>query len=106
MRISDWSSDVCSSDVNPGRPAPAAIVGQHLVAEEERENAGQRLADLHDRHDLACIDEGGLEALEVALPDDRRAENSHTLRVERVEPPQIGIDLLGDRKSTRLKSSH
>src|SRR3546814_17438379 len=31
MRISDWSSDVCSSDLNT---APAAAVTAHFVAEE------------------------------------------------------------------------
>src|SRR3546814_13489086 len=38
MRISDWSSDVCSSDLNSGRPIPAQ---GHIDA----------LADLLDRRD-------------------------------------------------------
>src|SRR3546814_19320151 len=33
MRISDWSSDVCSSDLSPDAPWMATIVGK-LIAEE------------------------------------------------------------------------
>src|SRR3546814_4573326 len=29
MRISDWSSDVCSSDLESGDPRPALLVEQH-----------------------------------------------------------------------------
>src|SRR3546814_4680869 len=30
MRISDWSSDVCSSDLQPGTEPPAGMVGVHV----------------------------------------------------------------------------
>src|SRR3546814_16992200 len=41
MRISDWSSDVCSSDLHPG---PAPWVGTSLVCPADREStaAGTR----------------------------------------------------------------
>src|SRR3546814_5050618 len=32
MRISDWSSDVCSSDLRPVTPRPRAIVRQSAIA--------------------------------------------------------------------------
>src|SRR3546814_5554215 len=40
MRISDWSSDVCSSDLLPSLklkqapPSPPALIQQHLIAGE------------------------------------------------------------------------
>src|SRR3546814_14532775 len=64
MRISDWSSDVCSSDLGPLPPRPAARAllaqfqlvflveiaaepGEHLVGDRQHGGgvAGERLAD-------------------------------------------------------------
>src|SRR3546814_6184156 len=39
MRISDWSSDVCSSDLGQG----AHVVGSHVGAGEDRDDAGRLL---------------------------------------------------------------
>src|SRR3546814_18416543 len=48
MRISDWSSDVCSSDLGDGRSAPEAPpLVDHPVAVESVEPAA-----IVDRHDL------------------------------------------------------
>src|SRR3546814_3108594 len=94
MRISDWSSDVCSSDLS-------------LVAELARQIAGPR--HLH------------LDHLGAELAEDRRreggcdvggdVEDAHAL-----QRPDLAIRLHGighgvlsgreDRKSTRLNSSH
>src|SRR3546814_9291287 len=101
MRSSDWSSDVCSSDLQPGGAAlprmRAAIAGDpvgriRLVALE---------AQLH-------------------MIEPRRRERRHARGVEqhagrdevRVEPGRRGVahefHEIGpeDRKSTRLNSSH
>src|SRR3546814_7169390 len=52
MRISDWSSDVCSSDLRQRRlhRAVAAIDDEHLRLHPR--DRGQRHADLVDRFDL------------------------------------------------------
>src|SRR3546814_17892638 len=73
MRISDWSSDVCSSDLNEARQA-ADVDGEAFEAFDE---IGEMLAraqrgrtykrDLHPRH---RGDEGGAERdLGLAEPD-------------------------------------
>src|SRR3546814_3856965 len=53
MRISDWSSDVCSSDLLHGfeRPPVAAAVAIGLAAKELRD--GKRLAGQGERLDAA-----------------------------------------------------
>src|SRR3546814_7362163 len=70
MRISDWSSDVCSSDlaaVERGAPAPAATAGERFVERGEPIGAigDQRLVQPHDRAtglDLVRGQEAALEA--------------------------------------------
>src|SRR3546814_2634901 len=111
MRISDWSSDVCSSDLlrikrgaHPqaaGIDAVRAVLG--LFAETVDQLAPHRL------------DEIATDAIELAQPLAHRAERlgigrrilrlideavvEH--RLEHVMPPRQR-----DRKSTRLNSSH
>src|SRR3546814_13226546 len=57
MRISDWSSDVCSSDLEqaPGRPAPARgvfLFGDGIgTLAQTRENAGNRTNRGNARHE-------------------------------------------------------
>src|SRR3546814_6733664 len=108
MRISDWSSDVCSSDLAAGQ-----LYGhQGLAVRDEIDahaDAGRVAA--HPR----CLEAGrrgqaleapgnrlskqGLAQATVAMdpPEDRSRGNPRTL-----EP---GVQS-GDRKSTRLTSSH
>src|SRR3546814_15626862 len=68
MRISDWSSDVCSSDLVGGEDDGRALFGQTAhhplqLALVERVEAGERLVEHH---------QPGLV--------DQRAENLHLLR--------------------------
>src|SRR3546814_2713347 len=103
MRISDWSSDVCSSDLRGGdddavegrllAPAlPAVAVARGDVVQAELQEA--RLGSLQQL----------LEALDgVDAPADAR---QHRCLVAR---PGADLQHLGapaDRKSTRLNSSH
>src|SRR3546814_1841540 len=95
MRISDWSSDVCSSDlamlaevlagraVLLDRAGGRDVVGGDLVA-EQRQQAGA--LDVGDRR------RRGAHALEIG----------RMLHVGRIPVPAVGLD----RKSTRLNSSH
>src|SRR3546814_2625032 len=104
MRISDWSSDVCSSDLAPPQavavlgpggwsqrlPSPGAAAVLPLPEPVEVPSAA-RLAKLFDRlgYDLATVGDGGLPVPSVELA---------ALPADLAEMP--------DRKSTRLNSSH
>src|SRR3546814_9803812 len=99
MRISDWSSDVCSSDLPAPEPAPAPAPAP--VESASPEPATPEMAD----------DELNLEAENIMQPE---AEAVAELTPTPVEEPvqQARITPLRsepeakDRKSTRLNSSH
>src|SRR3546814_1845869 len=109
MRISDWSSDVCSSDlggsVPPSRPALTAQAFRDVEADG--------------------VDEAGLDLRRDRLPEIGKLAGKLALDLGpgqlALEGPQaagaVGDDVavrrregdrrrLGDRKSTRLNSSH
>src|SRR3546814_3496351 len=120
MRISDWSSDVCSSDLFEQQVEVADDNGQQIV-EVVCQPAGELTDGLHplglselslerlaladiadDRHEggiavLDDLDDGRLggELLAVLAPADDFDAFVHTQR-------RLGVD----RKSTRLNSSH
>src|SRR3546814_8581455 len=97
MRISDWSSDVCSSDREQGRghavpeifARRAAIflrrLRRRLADREVEAEADRTLA----RQPRALLDRG-VELVGRHQPDGRGFENAYAV----------------DRKSTRLNSSH
>src|SRR3546814_13579050 len=90
MRISDWSSDVCSSDREPGddageddqRHAVADAALSHLLAHPHQEHraCGQRDHRRHDETHARAVDRldaaGGPSALQRAAyargPEDRQ----------------------------------
>src|SRR3546814_2705984 len=94
MRVSDWSADVCSSDLHRGtdaseldvvdRPAVATV---ELIARDVEANlrglAGQRFAEVEHRglQTVVAIDEGTvcehLGATAVAVLGEARAEVGH-----------------------------
>src|SRR3546814_6080959 len=94
MRISDWSSDVCSSDLGrlvPGRQRRAADLGEHH--QPDRGVGGVEILVLGKRLEQSVAELAErilIEAAEQAVLGFLR----HFLRIER------------DRKSTRLNSSH
>src|SRR3546814_2793501 len=104
MRISDWSSDVCSSDLSSG-------------ASEDEVELGEEDCDVLPM-DGDSVDIGELAAETVSLvldpyprlPDDALAEYRRLLTSE--EEAQAAADAEKkannplDRKSTRLNSSH
>src|SRR3546814_5030776 len=93
MRISDWSSDVCSSDLALARPRGAA---QGRVAAAAR-LGGSRQHDLDDDggHAAQGRDDGGYRRA--------RAGRQLRLRADAVAPPRgrcqsaLGVDLLAQR---------
>src|SRR3546814_9816537 len=103
MRISDWSSDVCSSDLRQqsGQQHAGAAIGGvaarvHQLAQEGDEHiVGQTLAVDFDGGEMA--DQVGSRIL--TLLDEQSAEEGAELGA------RLGA-LRRDRKSTRLNSSH
>src|SRR3546814_2037390 len=124
MRISDWSSDVCSSDLTgmeiedrwlPVFPRDAAqgpardAVGQQAeVAAANTRQVAAAQAKRGDRH----LDEG----VPVARPEAEAGGIRHAVVVgaDRIDAGAVVVALLGqhverperDRKSTRLTPSH
>src|SRR3546814_10706935 len=130
MRISDWSSDVCSSDLLPAHEAPedAGAAGYQGEAPEED---GDHDDEDHDDGDHDDGDHGGdgddrengeAETLAAAGSDENAgngaaAENGNGAGAPAPEPVQLAteesVDTVGgvavaeaDRNSTRLDSSH
>src|SRR3546814_1373424 len=96
MRISDWSSDVCSSDLHLG-----------LFEQADRARGVDQRQILRGRDDHRA---GGLVALDHGELDVAGARRQ--IDDERVDVAPARVDQLferlarQDRKSTRLNSSH
>src|SRR3546814_6966417 len=105
MRISDWSSDVCSSDLR-------AQVRETPSPTPPRKGEGlrdlRRLAQLREllQHHLALqprqmVDEEDALQMVVLVLDARRHQPGHAFLM------MLAVGILPvDRKSTRLNSSH
>src|SRR3546814_2463560 len=98
MRISDWSSDVCSSDLKGGRngigPNLHGIVGRAVAAHDGFSYSGAMKA------------KGGVwdeAALDAYLADPMKTVPGTRMAFAGVIDP---ADRKADRKSTRLNSSH
>src|SRR3546814_7680680 len=89
MRISDWSSDVCSSDLAGGQKGAGDDAEVHGRGDVGEDRAGQRAAGKRPGPEGvgAEVDAGG--GGQLAAPEG-----------------VAEADVPGDRKSTRLNSSH
>src|SRR3546814_5265790 len=133
MRISDWSSDVCSSDLQEfldlfglfARAAEADVLQSDILEARDlvRQLFGQDLAQEIGEAVLGRADEipgrGALEHGDVRRPlavalfghrrldgDRGRARSDHDdllARIIEILRPELRVE---DRKSTRLNSSH
>src|SRR3546814_9887934 len=92
MRISDWSSDVCSSDLVKAH----AMASDVQVLDRSGELIERVRADFQVRRGdwLALQDISAAFQRAVILSEDQRFYT------------HAGVDWRGDRKSTRLNSSH
>src|SRR3546814_6091091 len=100
MLISDWSSDVCSSDLFGDLARLAIVLGQEVFEPADSFLALARRGEHHGPGPAIQIDEDG----DVVVPPLRsRLVKRHGLQIGKVEPFQRGSQ---DRKSTRLNSSH
>src|SRR3546814_8733016 len=104
MRISDWSSDVCSSDLNGDAPMPVVAARSPGDAFECAIEA-VRIAVQYMTPVMLLTDGYIANAAEPwAVPDLTTYE---AFPVEFLtEVPEGGFKPYGDRKSTRLNSSH
>src|SRR3546814_10260149 len=112
MRISDWSSDVCSSDLRAGKltrsgcghPADIAKTGKRMFGAIAKAIFGSS----NDRYVksmrplVAKIN--ALEPQFEAMGDEELQNQTQLLKARLAEGEKLD-DIL-DRKSTRLKSSH
>src|SRR3546814_3172491 len=120
MRISDWSSDVCSSDLILGRRGPhqIAMTPKELGELGHLERAGPRVdpADLPPEGDDAMLEPGmrksvthlrSFAANPVAKPVTIDFDFfAMPVAIEGDDHVQRVIVEKTDRKSTRLNSSH
>src|SRR3546814_9405031 len=93
VRISDWSSDVCSSDLFCQSALPGRVFAE-LPREELRERP-------HPRRYQAPLRHHGVDA---AVGD--RMVRQHDLQAAGAEVLAHVPGRMPDRKSTRLNSSH
>src|SRR3546814_7098875 len=88
-RISDWSSDVCSSDLAPAlQRARAKVLQQHVAFRDEVADHGPPLfrAQIDGDHLLVAADAGGVERL---------ALNAFAHAADRIALRNLDLDDLG-----------
>src|SRR3546814_3668553 len=98
MRISDWSSDVCSSDLMDGVPGisfPGIRPGETFTYEFPVRQSGTYWYHSHSGMQEAMGHYGPI-VIDPAGPDPVQAEREHV----------VILSDWRDRKSTRLNSSH
>src|SRR3546814_3430000 len=110
MRISDWSSDVCSSDLEEPRGHAAAVERREDL---ERVEVGVFVGDPLEAHDEMDLLEFVLLTRIAADIAARLGGAEHVgrqaaelLRRQIDEALVLDAPCRGDRKSTRLNSSH
>src|SRR3546814_2233053 len=129
VRISDWSSDVCSSDLGALQRGPGRRFGQdqgELLAAVAAGDVlaaavlGQQLAELRQQRVATSVAVDVVEGLEVVDVEHQQRQRQPAplaarefarrrfLQVAAVEQAgqRIADRLQADRKSTRLNSSH
>src|SRR3546814_8999207 len=97
MRISDWSSDVCSSDLDRQRDRQPG--GEHQAAEpQDAADRVERWKGAPRRQRAIAVDEN-VDQHEMTVGGEEERGREHR---EELADRRTG----GDRKSTRLNSSH
>src|SRR3546814_2452782 len=105
MRISDWSSDVCSSDLHPAKANQNAgrIFWQSLNDSVFLVNAVQGYAQIRDA--LSAADRKRIDD-NVIRPMARFLSDGSPQVINRIHNHATWAAAGVDRKSTRLNSSH
>src|SRR3546814_10720418 len=112
MRISDWSSDVCSSDLRPPGADLSTAVRREYPAPEQGRQIG------HGKAQTAGVESGGEDRRGCGSGRTRRKAGGGGTRRDarrrsarreapnRMRPHHAQAGATSDRKSTRLNSSH
>src|SRR3546814_1926642 len=104
MRISDWSSDVCSSDLLRGPPRPSGAPAEHPLCDCVPHVIAQATTALENARVKLLFSRpiAALAALLMAVPAqaDALIDNVNGITLD-----EDG-DVVQDRKSTRLNSSN
>src|SRR3546814_6909341 len=104
MRISDWSSDVCSSELGNGYSRTLLCFIQLFVV-SNRDNTVY-FANNNARHFSFNAEERYLPVYEYAAPDNRKIKGIDAFADAFLAKCTLGQMISKDRKSTRLNSSH
>src|SRR3546814_6265931 len=108
MRISDWSSDVCSSDLQRERVGRMLLMHANSREDVKEARAGDIVAIAGLKNtttgDTLCdpLKPVILERMEFPEPVIEVAVEPKT----KTDQEKMGVALSRDRKSTRLNSSH
>src|SRR3546814_13063494 len=113
MRISDWSSDVCSSDLQDGRELLERELKRLGLQQADPAPALQKFnaATLEDLQVMVALGDEGPHQVARALLEHERAANApaategQELAVRRSEERRLGKGCVGTR-SYRWSSSH
>src|SRR3546814_3835503 len=107
MRISDWSSDVCSSDLSPCRANEALLIRLHRRnARAHRQPTGDSgfyVGVVEDQRQRRRNDMGGGRS---TSSERGRRDIADIMVVPAKAPGPFAADVEKDRQSTRLNSSH
>src|SRR3546814_1324867 len=126
MRISDWSSDVCSSDLFvPDENVNGPVSFSYAIGDGRKSATGTVTFDIAVVNDAPIANPDGAGTandpedvfrtlhdtpltvdFSVLLANDRDVEGDDFSIVEILDGDQGAVEMVGDRKSTRLNSSH
>src|SRR3546814_9464049 len=118
MRISDWSSDVCSSDLNIGTMPPGGIIAKPSFTISPNGNVQLGPLFLMEKMEAGWHPESKNWRYTMVMPDGTVAGRTHGQNAEAVEccvgchasvaEAQDSLFFIPEeeRKSTRLNSSH
>src|SRR3546814_3967210 len=116
MRISDWSSDVCSSDLGGAHRLTGGAPLQHQESDgaDEQANAAQRAEDARQVEIAVGSDPAEAVVIDRADRGGGKAQQEAVESEVVKQPPQLRRRLVGlgaaevgaDRKSNRLNASH
>src|SRR3546814_3072273 len=100
MRISDWSSDVCSSDL-PNAPGNESWTNRAVAMEYVGQSGTDSCSPVGGGGFTGCFS----KLMREARADRMGSDNISWARLVEAER-QKRLEKLEDRKSTRLNSSH
>src|SRR3546814_5694147 len=96
MRISDWSSDVCSSDLGAGGIRPVGRTLSHRGRDGARRQAGRHQLAVHADQEVRS---GGFRGVPEAAAGERSEE--HTSELQSLMRISYAVFCLKKKKNTK-----